>query len=186
VIQADGGVYVRGRLNITSPQLVSPIASYDIELEFPRNYPDADPIVRETAGVIPKGANHHFQRDGSACLFLPEARWKQCQSRPDIAEFVNGPVTAFFAWQAHLALTGRKPPSGGWSHGPDAILQFYFEQLQTNDSRVVCTFLRLMTAKKIRNQWRCYCGSGRPLHACHRSQLEFLRKRIPRNVACCS
>ena len=71
--QEGGTAYVRGRLNITAPPLASPVALYHIELEFPSHYPDADPIVRETAGIIPKDADHHFYKDGSACLFLPEA-----------------------------------------------------------------------------------------------------------------
>ena len=178
--QEGGTAYLRGRLNITAPPLASPVASYDIELEFPSDYPDADPLVRETAGIISKDADHHFYNDGSACLFLPEARWRQCPARPAIAEFIEGPVKAFFAWHAHLALTGHKPPSGDWRHGIDAILLFYFEELQTRDVRVVRTFLGYMTAKKVRNHWRCYCGSGRPLPQCHMAQVQFLRARIPR------
>jgi hypothetical protein len=95
-----GILYLRGRLNITAAALASPITSYDIELEFPSDYPDGDPIVRETAGLIPKDADHHFYANGAACLFLPEARWQQCSGRPTITEFIEGPVKAFFAWHA--------------------------------------------------------------------------------------
>ena len=181
--QEAGTAYLRGRLNIMAPQLASPIAFYDIELEFPPNYPEADPIVRETGGLICKDADHHFQKDGSACLFLPEARWQQCRAHPTLAEFIDGPVKAFFAWQAHVSLTGQKPPSGEWEHGLEAILRFYFEQLRTNDVRVVRTFLRYMTAKKVKHHWRCYCGSGRSLQRCHVGQVQFLRERIPRKRA---
>ena len=45
---------------------------------------------------------------------------------------------------------------------------------------MVRTFLGYMTAKKVRNHWRCYCGSGRPLQRCHMAQVQFLRARIPR------
>ena len=45
---------------------------------------------------------------------------------------------------------------------------------------LVRTFLGYMTAKKVRNHWRCYCGSGRPLQRCHMAQVQFLRARIPR------
>ncbi len=181
--QEAGILYLRGRLNITAATLASPITSYDIELEFPSDYPDGDPIVRETAGLIPKDADHHFYTNGAACLFLPEARWQQCSGQPTITEFIEGPVKAFFAWHAHLSLTGHKPPSGHWRHGADAILRFYFEQLQTSDVRVVRVFLEYMTAKKIRNQWRCYCGSGQPLQRCHAGKLRFLKERISRQRA---
>ncbi len=179
----NGALYLRGRLNITAPELDGRIAAYDIELEFPANYPDSDPMVRETGGVIPKDADHHFYPNGTACLFLPEARWQYCRSRPGISEFIDGPVKAFFAWQAHVALTGRKPPSGEWRHGFPAIVDFYFEQLQTNDVRVVRTFLEYMTAKKVKHHWRCYCGSGVLLRDCHLARVDFLRQRVPRQRA---
>lgn len=181
--QEAGTLYIRGRLSITSAALSFPISCYDIELEFPCDYPDRDPIVRETAGLIPKDADHHFHTNGAACLFLPEARWRQCSARPTVTEFIEGPVKAFFAWQSHLSLTGRKPPSGDWRHGADAILEFYFEQLQTRDLRVVRLFLEYMTAKKIRMHWRCYCGSGQQLEHCHGRKLQFLKERIPRRRA---
>jgi hypothetical protein len=183
LLRENDTLYLRGRLNITVPEFKAPIAAYDIELEFPVNYPDADPIVRETGGVIPKDADHHFYETGFACLFLPEARWQYCRPHPTISEFINGPVKAFFAWQAHLMLTGKKPPSGEWRHGIAAILDFYFEQLQTKDVRVVRTFLEQMTAKKIKSHWRCYCGTGQLLRQCHFARVQFLKDRIPRRRA---
>lgn len=183
VVQEPGTIYVRGRLNITGPELRAAVAYYDIELEFPANYPDADPLVRETGGVIPKDDDHHFQDNGVACLFLPEERWRYCRPDATITEFIKGPVLGFFAWQAHLALTGQKPPSGEWQHGCGAIFDFYCEQLGTRDLRVVATFLEYMTAKKPKGTWRCYCGSGQQLRQCHFAKVQFLRERIPRKRA---
>jgi hypothetical protein len=183
VTQVAGAVYIRGRLNITSPELRAPIASYDIELEFPPNYPEADPVVREIGGAIPKNEDHHFQDDGVACLFLPEERWRYCRTDITITEFINGPVRGFFAWQAHLALTGRRPPSGERRHRWDGVLDFYFEQIGTRDPRVIGVFLEYMAAKKLRGTWRCYCGSGQQLRQCHFAKVQFLRKRIPRKRA---
>lgn len=180
----DGGtVFLRGSLAVTDPESGAVLRRYQVELEFPADYPKADPIVREIGGAIPKTDMRHFNPDGSACLFLPDARFRACPKDCSIDQFVNGPVRAFFLWQAHYEITGRVPASGEWQHGAVGILQFYFEELSTDDARVVLRFLECLAAKKVKPLRACYCGSGRKLRDCHLAAVYTYRERIPRQTA---
>ena len=176
-------VFLRGSMAVVDPGTGAMLARYDVELEFPDDYPAADPIVRETGGAIPKIADRHFNRDGSACLCLPEARFRQAPANCCIDEFVEKLVRPFFLWQTHLNLTGEIPPSGEWRHNIHGLLQFYSEEAGSEDFRVVMTFLRYLTAKKARNQWPCYCGSGNKLRDCHAAKVNTLRSTIDRKRA---
>ncbi len=171
-------IFLRGGIVIEESGMT--IARYSVELEFPEDYPKSDPIVRETAGEIPKTANNHFFDDGRACLFLPEERRRHCPSNCTIDQFVNGPVRSFFEWHVYRKLTGKLPPGGEWKHGLEGTLQFYFAESGSDDIRVVMVFLKYLTAKKIRNQWPCYCGGGRKLQECHLDKITSLRERLDR------
>ena len=178
-----GGVFIRGALALEDPETKRVIARFQVELEFPNDYPKSDPIVRETGGALPKIADRHFYDNGSACLFLPDARWRHCSPDCPIDEFINGPVIGFFLWQAHVELTGRQPASGEWRHGVQGIAQFYFEELGTKDVDLVLAFLRQLAARKVRPFRPCFCGSGRPIGRCHIEKLTFYRQRIDRRTA---
>ncbi|MEN6537880.1 MAG: hypothetical protein ABFD89_29785 [Bryobacteraceae bacterium] len=182
VLEAET-VFLRGTLAVTDPESGAVLRRYQVELKFPADYPKADPIVRETGGAIPKTDTRHFNSDGSACLFLPDARFRICAKNCSIDQFVNGPVCAFFLWQAHYEITGRVPATGEWQHGVLGILQFYFEELGTDDGRVVVRFLECLAAKKVRPPHACYCGSGRKLRDCHLATVNTYRERIPRQTA---
>jgi hypothetical protein len=178
-----GVVFIRGTLALEDPETNRVISRFQVELEFPGDYPKSDPIVRETGGALPKIADRHFYDDGSACLFLPDARWQHCSLNCPIGEFIKGPVIGFFIWQAHVELTGQQPASGEWKHGAQGIMQFYSEALGTQDLDAIVSFLRHLAARKIRRHHRCFCGSGRPVGECHFDKVRFYRQRIDRRTA---
>ena len=182
-VDIDGNsAFVRGTLEIMEPSAEVMIDRYAIELAFPYDYPDSDPVVRETGGVLPKTLERHFNFDGSACLFLPDARWRRCPPNCPIDRFIEGPVRAFFLWQAHLSLTGQQPPSGDWKHGRAGILQFYEEELGTSDIGVIGGSLRRLASDHLSENDSCYCRSGKTLRDCHFQQVQKYRERIPRRM----
>ena len=158
------------------------IARYDIEIEIPADPKDL-PKVREVGGKIPQTKERHVNSgDGSACLFVPDERWKYYPIGSSIIEFIRNPVREFFLWQAYYDIEG-KPLFPGRSHGPDGVLESYFEELQTKNPRVVVKFLDYLGSKKPKGHWDCYCGSGKRLRDCHFAKLLALRERIPRAYA---
>jgi hypothetical protein len=107
------------------------LARYDVEIEFPQDQRKL-PIVREVGGRIPWTRDRHVESDGKACLFVPDERWKHYPIGSDSIDYIRGPLRNFFLWQAYYEIEG-KPLFEGRSHGPDGILESYYEELQTGE-----------------------------------------------------
>ena len=68
-------VFVRGTFPIVFNEGV--LDRYLIEIELPREYPKSIPIIRETGGRIPRTVDRHMNpADGTACVLLPDERWR--------------------------------------------------------------------------------------------------------------
>jgi len=177
-------VYIRGNLVIKNTE-GKELGSFEIEIEVPANYPEGVPIVRETAGKLAKIANRHFNGDenDSACLFVPEARFKYYPKNSSIVDFIEGPVKSFFLWQIDYDLNGGKSSIGGMSHGLLGKVEFYREELDTRDTQVILKFIKYLISRKIKKHWSCYCGSGKELRFCHLEELLYLREKISKKDA---
>jgi hypothetical protein len=158
------------------------VGRYDIEISIPPT-PKELPILREVGGKIPRTAERHINwENGSACLFVPDERWKYHPVGSSIVQFIKGPVREFLLWQAYYDIE-RKPLFSGRSHGADGVWESYFDELQTDDPTVVIKFLDYLISKKAKGHWDCYCGSRKRIRDCHFSDLLKLREKIPRDYA---
>jgi hypothetical protein len=77
----------------------------------------------------------------------------------------------------------KRWPFGERSHGALGVVEFYAPLVGSRDPRVVKQFVEMIIAKKIRSTWRCPCGSGHRLWACHGDVVRKLRSRIKRSAA---
>jgi len=176
-------VYIRGGLILEAPN-GKEIDRYSVEIQIPDDYPKSVPIVKETGRRLPKTTDRHFNpKDETACLFLPDERYKYYPSNSTIVDFIEGSVKSFFLWQTDYDLNKGKSSFGERGHGIKGIIEFYSEELKTKNLSVIVKFLDYLTAKKIKNYWRCYCGSGKELRYCHINQLNDLRTKILRSDA---
>lgn len=179
----DSIVYIKGTLILYSND-GREIDHYSIEIKITENYPNSVPTVKEVGGRIPRVADRHINpEDGSACLFLPDERYKCYPSGSTIVDFIEAPVKSFFLWQTDFDLNSNKSSFGARGHGSSGIYEFYCEELKTKDIYVIKRFLDYITAKKIKKHWKCYCGSGKELRYCHINKLVDLRAKILRNDA---
>ncbi len=177
----DDIVYLKGSFPISDGERV--IDRYQIEVEFPLDFPDSLPIVRELGGRIPRNADRHiFKQDDALCLFVAdEASWV-CPDRSDFLGFLDGPVRNFLISQTVFDLTG-KWPFGQRSHGAKGLFEFYAEKLAASDVQVVLKLMDLMRKKEIKGHWPCPCGSGKRLRDCHyRIVREFRQKTQPIHI----
>lgn len=156
---------------------------YLIEIELPRDYPKSIPIVRETGARIPRTADRHMNpADGTACVLLPDERWRVWPYGSTLLQFLDGPVRNFFLGQSLAEL--RDPwPFGQWGHGVDGIRDYYAELLGTDDIRVITGYLDYLSKKKIKGHWSCPCRSGKRLRDCHWTLVQDLTTKIPRQMA---
>ena len=110
------------------------------------------PLVFETGKKIESLAlklnkdliDFHINRDGSCCLDYH----LNISNNLTAKEFILNKVYPFFVWQAYYEKFEMPPPVGEYSHGREAIVEFYKDitTLKRNDL--------------------CICGSGKKFKKC--------------------
>ena len=171
-----------GRLNITGPDS-SIIDGFNIEIEIPQDFPKRVPLVREVGGRVPRKPERHINDDGSACLFIPmeKAKWfpTEKMTNPEILRnFINVPVYWYFVGQLAFEKAGKWPwPE--WDHGALGIYDFFAERYNLPNNltdRWKKYFVRMLLAKKLKQNWKCFCGTYKALRECHGPQIVELRQ----------
>ena len=173
-------VYVRGSFAVIFERQV--LDRYLIELQLARNHPTGLPAVRETGGRIPRHIDRHINTvDGTACVLIPDERWRLWPVGAPLLKFLTGPLHRFFLAQTMIE-EGEPWPFGQWAHGAKGVFQ-YRELLMTSDLRVITTYLDYLASKKVKGHWDCPCKSGKKLRHCHFGQIKDLRNKISRKDA---
>jgi hypothetical protein len=171
----DGAVRLVGPLRLCEDG--TEIDRFDVEIVLSRRHPREVPWVYEMGGRIPRITDRHVYVEGHACLFAPGERWRHWPPGSSLAAFLDGPVRSYFVGQAYFELM-EQWPFGQRSHGFEGILESYAELLRTTDPRTIMRYLTALARRKLRPRLPCPCGSGRPIHSCHRMKLADLRGKI--------
>lgn len=154
---------------------------YRIEIEFPREYPDGLPIVRETGGRIPWVADRH-NTNGIACVLLPEDRWWSFPPDKPFLDYLTVPLHNYLLGQS-LVEAGGTWPFSEHRHGLDGVIDFYKDRFSTDDAKVAVLLLKLVATGRFKGHWPCPCGSGKKLRRCHWPGLLGVANRMPRWAA---
>ena len=142
------------------------VDSFLIEIEFPFDYPKRLPVVYEIGERIPRIVDRHTYPSGECCLYLPLQLSEVFPEGSSLVDFINGPVCSFFVSQSYYELTGDWP-FGAWSHGAEAIIEYYAPILGTSDKNVISKYFEMISKKEIKGHWQCPCDSGKLLRRCH-------------------
>ena len=129
--------------------------SYKIEIVLNQQ---AAPHVYETSGKIAAVAERlkiqmhdlHINSDKSCCLDLDYA----ISPNLTVKEFILNKVYPFFVWQAYYEKFEQAPPSGEYSHGIEAVQEFFDD------------------VKTIGRNDICFCGSGKKHKKCCLHQIK--------------
>ena len=152
---------------------------YAITITFPPDYPDGLPAVREVGGRIPWIGDHHVYTSGVACVILPEARWWEFPPNTPFFVYLRGPLHNYFLGQTVVA-SGKPWPFGEHRHGLDGIMDFYAEQLGTNDAKMIVRLLESVASGECRGHLPCPCGSGTRTRDCHPRVIAVAQEMPPR------
>lgn len=177
VVIENAVVFIRGALHLPEG-----IDYYSIEVELLADYPKSVPLVREIGGRITRNGDRHIWTNGTCCLFVAEDTWKYYPKGTTIVDFIEKVVTAHFINQTHFELTG-KWLWGERSHGLDGILEFYKEELKTDDLVLIYKFIEHLAKVNVKKYWLCYCGSKKKFQHCHFRQLLDYRQKIKPEIA---
>ena len=153
---------------------------YSLEIILPHDYPHSLPHVREVAGRIPRIQDRHVNPEGTLCLGVPEQLWMELKGDCSVTAVLDGPIRNFLIGNG-LCEMGEPWPFGERPHGGEGILEFYKEQLETDDPAKVFNFIRALAKGSMRGHWLCPCGSGKILRKCHHSTWVSLRS-LPKAV----
>lgn len=175
----DQTAFLRGTFHVVHEGDL--IDRYKVEIEFPHNYPDERPVVRETDDRIPLIAERHMNRDGTACLFLDdEYEWRH----PDgmsFQDFLDQAMMSYFICQSYYERTGE------WllddrAHSAAGVVEFYEEILGTEKVGVILEYLDYIE-RDAKGHWDCPCGSGERVRNCHQDLMWELKDRISEETA---
>lgn len=181
LIEPDGSAFVRGTFPVVGPQ-GRVLDRYQVAIELPAGYPRDLPVVREVAGRIPWKPDFHVNSDGTACVLLPDDRWRCFPEGAPFLRFLDGPLHDFFLGQSLVAL-GEDWPFGQWSHGVRGVVEYYQWLFGTEDLETMVRFLEVLAKLNLKGHWPCPCGSGEKICRCCRARLIELRSRIPHHLA---
>lgn len=149
--------------------------AYRLEIDFPADYPEELPVVREKGGRIPWTADRHVYTNGNACVLLPEDCWWSFPPGRPFGEYLRGPLHNYFLGQSVFEQTGQWP-FGEHHHGWFGAAEFYQDKFGTQDATVVVEGLKLIAEGKVRGHWPCPCGSSKTIRACHPGIIEVAKK----------
>jgi len=180
-IEADGTAVVAGTFPVRDPT-GRVLDRYQVSITLPEDYPRSLPIVREVGGRIPWKPEFHVNANGTACVLLPDDRWRCFPEGAPFVQFLDGPLHDFFLGQSLVAL-GEKWPFGQWSHGANGVYEYYQWLLGTDDAATITRYLRVLAKLNFKDHLECPCGSGRKIRRCCRAKVLDLRQKIPPRVA---
>lgn len=181
--EIGGKVFLLGVLKLNHSYKNEQIEdSYAIEIEFPDDYPESLPKVREVGGrkesiakarEIKDIGDLHFNIDGSACLCPRVLEKKKFPPGSNIETFLEELVCPFFYALSFFEKHGRFP-WGEYSHGDKGVLEAYSEYLGIDDLSFLIRCVWLLAKNgPIKGHWGCPCGSHEKFRKCH---PEILRK----------
>lgn len=171
------GRYVRGSLGIVWED--KELDRFSIEIDLKPLSEGALPQVYETGGRIPRKADFHInEKDGSACVCLPEEYLLKNPGRFELLSFLEGPVYDFFVGQA-LVARGDPWPHGEWNHGSDGRNNWLTEFIKALPKEKLKAYLQILELRELKGHHVCPCGSQKRLRDCHLAFLKRLRTIIP-------
>ncbi|MHB0914598.1 MAG: hypothetical protein ACYC5A_04240 [Thermoleophilia bacterium] len=171
-VEEGNRVYVSGKLPLKDNIEGEDIEDvWDIEIDFPFDYPFSLPEVREVGGRIKKstlGDRHFFSNDGTACLcYKSEWRYFFTPGKSDVKVLLNDLVIPFFYGQSYFDKTGDWP-FGEYSHDAPGMIQFYSRRLKEDDPITILGCIRILENKgTVKGHWMCPCGSSKKIRDCH-------------------
>jgi hypothetical protein len=173
----DGRAEIRGTFPVRAPDGRS-LRDYRVAILLPSGYPRELPIVYEVGGRLPWTKERHVnEADGTACVLMPDERWKCFPENAPFLQYLTGPLHNFFLSQTVFEETG-KWPFGEWSHGEHGFLEYCQEILGSDDPGIVRRYLVLLAKNNLKKHYDCPCGSGRRIRHCCEMRMLELRRRV--------
>lgn len=150
---------------------------YSISILLLNSYPKDLPIVYEVGGRLPHNADFHINPNGSACVLIPEDRWRCFPEHAPFLQYLDIPLYNFFLSQTYYAEYGQWP-FGQWSHGSQGVSEYYRHLIGSENDQTLHRFLHILKKNNLKKHYDCPCGSGLLIKKCCLIKIRDLRSKI--------
>lgn len=176
--EVAGGFVATGKYVLNDgPQPNGPIEDFEIELLVHSKFPKLEPILRETAGRIPREVDRHMYGNSRCCTCVWE-EWLATSNQVSFSGFVQGPMHNFFLSQLNFELHNEWP-FGERSHGIDGFVESTSRILGFRvDQSGALMHLNAIVSKSTKGHWLCICGSGKKIRDCDGDHIKIKRKEL--------
>ncbi len=157
--------------------------SYQIEIEFPRDYPDIPPSVKEIGGRI----NNHLNPENTLCLGPPLKILLEFQQNPTVLYFIERILIPILCWhtyreinsEVHLPYYSRGNDGIKEYHNETNIRENYFKVFNLDNINVVLLIIKMILDDTYKNNPRCPCRSRQKIRDCHHGKDIQLLLEMP-------
>jgi len=141
--------------------------SFQILVNFPPNYPNGFPSLRELSKLIPREIDRHIYENGNCCVTVLQKQILESIKGITIQRYFNDYVLPYLANQIHFEEYGVWA-NEDYLHGYAGQIQFYQETIGSNDLSIILKALEIATnfSKLSRNE-KCFCGNNEKYKKCH-------------------
>lgn len=151
---------------------------YKVDISVPSSFPDNPPVVRETAGRIPR--RFHMNSDGSLCLGSATRLRLVLLLSPTLVTFIEQLLIPYLYGFSFYERKGFLP-FGELGHGKKGLLADFSELFGIEGSDATLEMIRFTSMKRrLANKQLCPCGSGRRVGRCHNLKINALRSKLGR------
>ena len=174
-IDKGSSFYVQGIYLVNDDtKTLGPLATYEIEMTFPKSFPNDEPIVTELRNRIEPCPERHVNPNGTCCICVWED-WIANSKNTSVKAYCDGPLANFFLSQVYYEQEGIWP-FGERPHGSDGVIDVINDLLGKKLNKVkALEYVRLLSVKNLKGHSVCPCGSGRKLRDCCRQEIEDYR-----------
>ena len=148
-----------------------------MEFNFPPNYPESFPVVKELDFKIP--STFHRNPDKNLCLCTPVEQYLIFSKEPTLNNFIINllnPYLLSWLWYERY----NKMPWGERKHGSMGIIESYQELLNLTSSKHTIRFMDNFIYNRFHFRLECPCGSGLAYRRCHEKTINNLEMILPK------
>lgn len=177
IIELEGGYYLDAQME----GFEHICDDFELRIRFSRRYPSELPKVFETAGKIPRNADHHVNGDGSLCLGS-DIKLKSILIKDHRVCAFGSQILDPFLYSLSYKIRHGVFPYGELAHGEDGLIEDYENLFGVNGKSAVLGVISALGARKrVANKMRCPCGCHQRLGRCdfrfHIAQWRDLGRR---------
>lgn len=170
-----GQMTLVGTVTVTLPSRARyPVAT---RIEFPRNYPRAEPRAFETGERFKHTPERHFYPSGQACLWLDgfESKWR-ADDQGALGVFLDE-LLAFYLRQLVFDANPSAGYPGPWrGHGAVGLIE-HLEEVLELPAEALPRMWRALDGGVHRNA-PCPCGRRVRYRHCHRDRVRSYREQL--------